>query len=77
MHSVWTALTHDRENEPGKKAYASKVARMYDQMGKDAQQQFEKVGGTWPKAGVSLAQHIKSEHPDPKIDWAAVIVEEN
>ena len=46
-------------------------------MGKDAREQFKKVGGTWPKAGVSLAQHIKSERPDPKIDWAAVIAEDN
>ena len=46
-------------------------------MGKDAREQFKKVGDTWPKAGVSLAQHIKSERPDPKIDWAAVIAEDS
>ncbi|KAJ7476653.1 hypothetical protein FB451DRAFT_1173522 [Mycena latifolia] len=69
MEATWTALAHDHENEPGKKVYALKVA--------DAQEQFKKVGGTWPKAGVSLAQHIKSERPDPKIDWAAVIAEDS
>ncbi|KAJ7493919.1 hypothetical protein FB451DRAFT_1020845, partial [Mycena latifolia] len=77
MEATWTALAHDHENEPGKKVYALKVAGMYRQMGKDAREQFKKVGGTWPKAGVSLAQHIKSEHPDPKIDWAAVIAEDS
>ncbi|KAJ6481348.1 hypothetical protein DFH09DRAFT_950853, partial [Mycena vulgaris] len=71
MHSVWTALADDHENNPGRKAYASKVASMYEQMEKNMCQQFEKVGGTWPKVGVSLAQHIKSERPDPSIDWTA------
>ncbi|KAJ6484891.1 hypothetical protein C8R45DRAFT_931325 [Mycena sanguinolenta] len=75
--TIWTALTHEHENEPGKQAYALKVAGMYQQMGKDAQEQFEKVGGTWPKAGVSLAHHIKSERPDANIDWAASIAEDN
>ena len=67
MHSVWTALADDHENEPGRKAYASKVASMYEQMEKNMRQQFEKVGSTWPKVGVSLAQHIKSEsgYPGP------------
>ncbi|KAJ6506461.1 hypothetical protein DFH09DRAFT_867734, partial [Mycena vulgaris] len=69
MHSVWTALADDHKNNPGRKAYASKVASMYEQMEKNMCQQFEKVGGTWPKVGVSLAQHIKSERPDPSIDW--------
>ncbi|KAJ6505280.1 hypothetical protein C8R45DRAFT_923574 [Mycena sanguinolenta] len=55
METIWTALAHDHENAPGKKAYALKVAGMYQQMGKDAQEQFEKVGGTWPKAGPMLA----------------------
>ncbi|KAJ6471034.1 hypothetical protein C8R45DRAFT_937198 [Mycena sanguinolenta] len=51
--------------------YVSKVASIYEQMEKNMQQQFEKIGGTWPKIGVSLAQHIKSECPDPSIDWTA------
>jgi hypothetical protein len=46
-------------------------------MGKDAQEKFAKVGATWLRAGVSLAQHIKSEHPDQKIDWDASIAEKN
>ena len=71
MHSVWTALADDHENDPGRKAYASKVASMYEQMEKNMRQQFEKVGSTWPKVGVSLAQHIKSEQPSPSIDWTA------
>ncbi|KAJ7732066.1 hypothetical protein DFH07DRAFT_755417 [Mycena maculata] len=77
MGTVWTALAHDHEEEPGKKAYALKVASMYQEMGKDAQEKFAKVGGTWPRAGVSLAQHIKSERPDQKIDWDASIAEGN
>lgn len=71
MHSVWTTLADDHKNNPGRKAYASKMASMYEQMEKNMRQQFEKVGGTWPKVGVSLAQHIKSERPDPSIDWTA------
>ena len=77
MENVWTSLAKDHENEPGKSAYASKVANMYQQMESDAQQQFTKVGGTWPKEGLSLAQHIKLECPDPKVNWAAAIVEDN
>jgi len=68
METVWTALAHDHQEDPGKKAYALKKANMYQEMGKDAQENFAKVGGTWPRAGVSLAQHIKSERPDQKID---------
>ncbi|KAJ7302508.1 hypothetical protein DFH08DRAFT_826531 [Mycena albidolilacea] len=60
-----------------RRLYALKKANMYQEMGKDAQEKFAKVGGTWPRAGVGLAQHIKSEHPDQKIDWDASIVEEN
>ncbi|KAJ7755315.1 hypothetical protein DFH07DRAFT_743385 [Mycena maculata] len=74
METVSTALAHDHEEEPGKKAYALKVANMYQEMGKDAQEKFAKMGGTWPRAGVSLAQHIKS---DQKIDWDASMAEGN
>ena len=77
MENVWTSLAKDHENEPGKSAYASKVANMYQQMESDAKQQFTKVGATWPKEGLSLAQHIKSERPDPKVNLAAAIVENN
>ena len=35
METVWTALAHEHAEDPGKKAYALKVANMYDQMGKD------------------------------------------
>ncbi|KAJ7838809.1 hypothetical protein B0H14DRAFT_2361481, partial [Mycena olivaceomarginata] len=76
METVWTALAHDQE-DPGKKAYALKKANMYQEMGKDAQEKFAKVGGTWPRAGVGLAQHIKSERPDQRIDWDASIAEES
>ncbi|KAJ6501324.1 hypothetical protein DFH09DRAFT_1102544 [Mycena vulgaris] len=71
VQDFWTALADDHENDPGRKAYASKVASMYEQMEKNMCQQFEKVGGTWLKVGVSLAQYIKSERPDPSIDWTA------
>ncbi|KAJ6452205.1 hypothetical protein C8R45DRAFT_945755 [Mycena sanguinolenta] len=67
MENIWTSLAKDHKNEPGKSAYASKVANMYQQIESNAQQQYTKVGGNWLKEGVSLAQHIKSEHPDPKI----------
>ncbi|KAJ7830578.1 hypothetical protein B0H14DRAFT_2593244 [Mycena olivaceomarginata] len=77
METVWTALAHDHQGDPGKKAYALKKANMYQEMGKDAQEKFAKVGGTWLRAGVSLAQHIKSECPDQKIDWDASIAEKN
>ncbi|KAJ7690456.1 hypothetical protein B0H14DRAFT_2652387 [Mycena olivaceomarginata] len=65
------------QEDPGKRAYALKKANMYQEMGKDAQEKFAKVGATWPRAGVGLAQHIKSEHPDQRIDWDASIAEEN
>ncbi|KAJ7833328.1 hypothetical protein B0H14DRAFT_2591522 [Mycena olivaceomarginata] len=74
--TVWTALAHDHQEDPGKKAYVLK-ANMYQEMGKDAQEKFAKVGGTWPRAGVSLAQRIKSECPDQKINWDASIAEKN
>jgi hypothetical protein len=77
METFWTALAHDHQEDPGKKAYALKKANMYQEMGKDAQEKFAKVGGTWPRAGVGLSQHIKSERPDQKIDWDASIAEEN
>jgi hypothetical protein len=77
METVWTALAHDHREDPGKKAYALKKVNMYQEMGKDAQEKFAKGGGTWPRAGVGLAQHIKSEHPDQKIDWDTSIAEEN
>ncbi|KAJ7848506.1 hypothetical protein B0H14DRAFT_2583018 [Mycena olivaceomarginata] len=77
METVWTALAHDHQEDPGKKAYALKKANMYQEMGKDAQEKFAKVGGTWLRAGVSLTQHIKSERPDQKIDWDASIAEKN
>ncbi|KAJ7690290.1 hypothetical protein B0H14DRAFT_2652467, partial [Mycena olivaceomarginata] len=77
METVWTALAHDHREDPGKKTYALKKANMYQEMGKDTQEKFAKVGGTWPRAGIGLAQHIKSEHPDQKIDWDASIAEEN
>ncbi|KAJ7233451.1 hypothetical protein C8J57DRAFT_1090535 [Mycena rebaudengoi] len=77
MKTVWTALAHDHQEDPGKKAYALKKANMYPEMGKDAQEKFAKVGGTWPRDGVSLAYHIKSERSDQKIDWDASIAEEN
>ena len=77
METVWTALAHEHAEDPGKKAYALKTANMFQEMGKDAQEKFTKVGGTWPQAGVSLAQHIKSERPDQKIDWDAGIAEDN
>ncbi|KAJ6471519.1 hypothetical protein C8R45DRAFT_1165325 [Mycena sanguinolenta] len=74
MEAVWTVLAHNHEKDPRKKTYALKVAGMYQQMGKDAQEQFEKIGGTWPKAGVSLAHHIKSECPDAKLIRQLTIV---
>ncbi|KAJ7855640.1 hypothetical protein B0H14DRAFT_2579294 [Mycena olivaceomarginata] len=77
METFWTALAHDHQEDPGKKAYALKKANMYQEMEKDAQENFAKVGGTWPRAGVGLSQHIKSECPDQKIDWDASIAEEN
>ncbi|KAJ7325490.1 hypothetical protein DFH08DRAFT_817163 [Mycena albidolilacea] len=77
METVRTALAHDYREDPGKKAYALKKADMYQEIGKDAQEKFAKVGGTWSRAGVGLAQHIKSEHPDQKIDWDASIAKEN
>ncbi|KAJ7808095.1 hypothetical protein B0H14DRAFT_2609208 [Mycena olivaceomarginata] len=77
METVWTALAHDHQEDPGKRAYALKKVNMYQEMGKDAQEKFAKVGGTWPRAGVGLAQHIKSERPDQRIDWDASIAEEN
>jgi hypothetical protein len=67
----------NHQEDPGKKAYALKKANMYQEMGKDAQENFAEVGGTWARAGVGLAQHIKSEHPDQRIDWDASIAEEN
>ncbi|KAJ6506564.1 hypothetical protein C8R45DRAFT_922749 [Mycena sanguinolenta] len=70
MENVWTSLAKDHKNEAGKSAYASKVANMYQQMDSDARQHFTKAGGTWSKEGVSLAQHIKSERPDPKLSRA-------
>ena len=39
--------------------------------------EIREVGGTWPPNGVSLAQHIRSERPDQKVDWDAIIVEED
>ncbi|KAJ7805868.1 hypothetical protein B0H14DRAFT_2610939 [Mycena olivaceomarginata] len=77
METVWTALAHDHQEDPGKRAYALKKVNVYQEMGKDAQEKFAKVGGTWPRAGVGLAQHIKSERPDQRIDWDASIAEEN
>jgi hypothetical protein len=77
MESVWTALANDHENDPGKQAYALKTANMYQEMQEDVQKKFHKVGGTWPRSGVSFAEHIKSERPDRKIDWEAIIAGEN
>jgi hypothetical protein len=77
METIWTALAHDHQEDPGKTAYALKKANMYQEMEKDVQEKFAKVGGTWPRAGVGLAQHIKSECPDQRIDWHASIAEEN
>ncbi|KAJ7094336.1 hypothetical protein C8R44DRAFT_749527 [Mycena epipterygia] len=61
MEAVWTTLAQDHSNDPGKQAYALKTANMYRQMCKDAEKKFADVGGTWPSAGVSLAQHIRCE----------------
>ena len=58
MEAVWTTLAEDYSNDPGKQAYALKTANMYWQMREDAEKKFADVGGTWPSAGVSLAQHI-------------------
>jgi hypothetical protein len=42
METVWIALAHDHQEDPGKKAYALKKANMYQEMGKDAQEKFTK-----------------------------------
>ncbi|KAJ6459862.1 hypothetical protein C8R45DRAFT_941924 [Mycena sanguinolenta] len=76
METVWTALAHNHENEPGKKAYALQVAGMYQQMGKDAQEQFEKVGGTWLKAGASTTQAELTFY-SKKLEKIALIVKGN
>jgi hypothetical protein len=51
------------------------IANMYWQMREDVEKEFADVGGTWPSAGVSLAQHIRSERPDARIDWDAGVAE--
>ena len=77
MKTVWIALADDHKNDPGRQAYALKTANMYQEMEKHAPEKFREVGGTWPPNGVSLAQHIRSEQPDQKVDWDAIIVEED
>ncbi|KAJ7782194.1 hypothetical protein B0H14DRAFT_2400857, partial [Mycena olivaceomarginata] len=42
METIWIALAHDHQEDPGKKAYALKKANMYQEMGKDAQEKFAK-----------------------------------
>ncbi|KAJ7327997.1 hypothetical protein DFH08DRAFT_816173 [Mycena albidolilacea] len=54
METVWTALAHDHQEDPGKKAYALKKANMYQEMGQDVQDKFAKVGGTWPELELVL-----------------------
>jgi hypothetical protein len=71
MEAIWTSLAEDHSNEPGKQAYALKTANMYLKMCEDAEKKFADAGGTWPSAGVSLAQHIRFERPDTRIDWDA------
>ena len=61
MEPIWTALAQDHSNDPGRQAHALKTANMYWQMHEDAEKKFANVGGTWPSAGVSLAQYIRSE----------------
>jgi hypothetical protein len=46
METVWTALAHDHQEDPGKKAYPLKKPNIYQEMGKDAQEKFAKVGAT-------------------------------
>ncbi|KAJ7908620.1 hypothetical protein B0H13DRAFT_2496540 [Mycena leptocephala] len=75
MEAVWTTFAQDHSNDPGKQAYALKTANMYWQMREDAEKKFSDVAGTWPSAGVSLAQHIRSERPDARIDWDAGVAE--
>ncbi|KAJ7307779.1 hypothetical protein DFH08DRAFT_824090 [Mycena albidolilacea] len=77
MEAVWTAVAQDHSNDLGKQAYALKTANMYWQMHEDAEKKFADVGGTWPSAGVSLAQHIRSKLPDVRIDWDAGVAENN
>ncbi|KAJ7898187.1 hypothetical protein B0H14DRAFT_2557228 [Mycena olivaceomarginata] len=43
METVWTALAHDHQEDPGKKAYTLKKGNMYQEMGKDAQEKFAKI----------------------------------
>jgi hypothetical protein len=42
VETVWTALAHDHQDDPGRKAYALKKANMYQEMGKDAQENLQK-----------------------------------
>ncbi|KAJ7764057.1 hypothetical protein DFH07DRAFT_770706 [Mycena maculata] len=77
METIWTALAQEHNINPGKQAYALKTASIYSQMRKEGEKKFADVGGTWPSAGVSLAQHIKSERLDGMIDWDAVVAENN
>ena len=46
---------------------------MYQRMGDEGKKAFENAGGTWPGPGVSLAQHIRSEHQDQTVDWNAIV----
>ncbi|KAJ7745796.1 hypothetical protein DFH07DRAFT_776566 [Mycena maculata] len=77
METIWTALAQQHNINPGKQAYALKTASLYSQMHTEGEKKFVDVGGTWPSAGVSLTQHIKSERPDGMIDWDAVVADNN
>lgn len=39
-------------------------------MAKDTEYKFSSAGGTWPREGVLLQDHVQAQHPSFNIDWA-------
>uniref|UniRef100_A0A0W0FT55 CxC2-like cysteine cluster KDZ transposase-associated domain-containing protein n=1 Tax=Moniliophthora roreri TaxID=221103 RepID=A0A0W0FT55_MONRR len=56
-------------------AYAQHQTYNYMRQAREARECLVVAGGTWPTESVTLAEHIKNERPNQKIDWVALTAE--
>ncbi|KAI3609034.1 hypothetical protein WG66_010896 [Moniliophthora roreri] len=76
MGGVWRQLAiTSSELGPGFVAFARRQAHNYEERVLRTEERFIRAGGTWPGDGVTLANHVKSERPSRKLDWAAWMAE--
>jgi hypothetical protein len=58
MSEVWTEMGENGDTG-GHRAYAMQKASAYGRMAKQARDQFEAAGGTWPENGTTLFDHVR------------------